>query len=196
MDVTGYSQRDDEPVWVSDRGVIVSLHYFELVPDLPGSLGDIEVLRTGLTQFVAAAGGGLIEADVEEVDGVPALRQLLKVPRPGGPGQVFIGSYTIPKATCSAVVKAQAAEGQMTGLREAVVSDQLGQERYFQPHPYDPQLRGGLPFHAADAPEWDARFPDHPLSQVRTALARIVPTVRLDARFRALPPYPGPQVRR
>lgn len=192
LDVTGYSQRDGEPVWVSDRGVIVSLHFFDLVPDLPASLAAVDTLRARLAHVVAAAGGGLIEAEIEHVDEVPAVRQLLKVPRPGGPGQVFVGSYIIPKATCSAVVKAQAAEGPMTGLREALVLDQLGSERYFQPHPYAPQLREGLPFHAADAPEWDDRFPDHPLTQVRAALARIVPTVRFDARFRALPPYPGP----
>jgi hypothetical protein len=46
------------------------------------------------------------------------------------------------------------------------------------PHSYFPQLREGLPFYAADA-RGDTLFPDHLLTQVRAALARIVPTVRL-----------------
>jgi hypothetical protein len=51
------------------------------------------------------------------------------------------------------------------------------------PHSYFPQLREGLPFYAADAPG-DTLFPDHLLTQVRAALARIVPTVRLDSKFK------------
>ncbi len=134
--------------------------------DLPAALDDGPALRHGLTRFTAEAGGGLIEASVKRLGGMPALRQILKLPLPGQPsGQAFIGSFTVPRATCSTVVKIQAAERGVTGMREAVVMARLGPEQYFRPHPYAPEVRGGPPFHAADHDRWDADFPDHPLTR-------------------------------
>lgn len=193
LDLTGYRQREDEPVWVSEHGVILSVHYFGLVPDLPAPLEQVDVLRARLAGFVAGAGAGLIETDVTTVDGLPAVRQLVKVRIPGAQhGQAFLASCTIPRAGCSAVLKVQAAEGQPTGLREAMVMAELGPDRFHQPHPYAPRLREGLPFHAADDVRYDDRFPGHPLTLVRSELARIAATARLDPRFHELPPFPGP----
>ena len=189
LDLTGYTQRDEEDVWTDDQGVIISTHYFDMVPDLPAGLDEPDRLKSGLARFIAGAGAGLIEASVVQIDALPAVWQLAKVSRPNGTGQVFLGSYTVPKAMSSVVIKAQAAEGGMTGFREAVVLDRLGPERYFQPHPYAADLQGGLPYHAADSVEWDEQFPDHPLTLVRRALSRIIPTVRFEEGFRALPAF-------
>ncbi|WP_374777940.1 hypothetical protein OG756_39145 [Streptomyces sp. NBC_01310] len=188
MDLTGFTEREPG-VWTDERGLVLSVHFFDLVPDLPAPLDQPDRLRHGLARSVARAGAGLIEAVLGEVDSVPAVRQLVKVRRPDGHGQVFLGSWTVPKAGCSAVVKVQAGEGPMTGLREAVVLDRVGPERYFTPHPYGADVAGGLPHHVADGEEWDAQFPEHPLTQVRTALARIAPTVVLHDGFASLPPF-------
>lgn len=191
MDLTGFTEREPG-VWTDERNVVLSVHFFPLVPDLPARLDEPERLRAALAQGVAGAGGGLIEARLGAVDGVPAVRQLIKVPRPNGRGQVFLGSWTVPRAGCSTVVKVQAAEGAMTGMREAMVLAQLGPADYFRPHPYAPGLSGGLPYHLGDHEQWDAQFPDHPLTLVRAALSRITPTVTLDERFKVLPPFDGP----
>ncbi|GAA2014661.1 hypothetical protein GCM10009839_07140 [Catenulispora yoronensis] len=191
IDLTGYTQREGEQVWIDDRGIVVSLHYFDLVPNLPAPLRDVDRLRAELARRTAEAGAGLIQAEVGNLDGVPSLFQLVKVPRPNGQGQAFIGSYTIPKDTCSAVIKAQASEGEMTGMREAIILDRVGPQQYFQQHPYAPEINTGLPYHAADRPEFDAEFPDHPLSLLRRELSRIFPTLRVDPRFGALPPFAG-----
>lgn len=191
MDLTGFTQREPG-VWTDEAGVVLSVHFFPLVPDLPAPLESVEPLRAGLARGAAGAGGGLIEAVTGWVDGVPAVRQLIKVPRPDGRGQVFLGSWTVPKAACSTVVKVQAAEGAATGVREATVMGRVGPEGYFLPHPYAPGLNGGLPYHVADDARWDAHFPGHPLTLVRATLDRITPTVTLDQRFRALPPFGGP----
>ncbi|MBZ9639429.1 hypothetical protein [Streptomyces sp. PSKA30] len=116
----------------------------------------------------------------------------MKVPRPSGHGQVFLGSWTVPKAGCSTVLKVQAGEGATTGMREAMVMAQVGPAAYFRPHPYADGLQGGLPCHAGDDEQWDARFPDHPLTAVRAVLHRLTPTVRLDERFKVLPPFGTP----
>ncbi|MET7455432.1 hypothetical protein ABZT03_26785 [Streptomyces sp. NPDC005574] len=191
MDLTGFTEREPG-VWMDERGVLLSVHYFDQVPDLPAPLEEPERLRSVLAHGVAAAGGGLIEAAAGVVDGVPAVLQLVKMPRPDGHGQVFLGSWTVPRAGCSTVVKVQAAEGATTGMREAMIMGQVGPAEYFRAHPYANGLQGGLPYHVGDHEEWDARFPDHPLTLVRAALRRIAPTVTLDERFKTLPPFGPP----
>uniref|UniRef100_A0AAU2K0I8 Uncharacterized protein n=1 Tax=Streptomyces sp. NBC_00049 TaxID=2903617 RepID=A0AAU2K0I8_9ACTN len=188
MDLTGFTEREPG-VWTDEHGLVLSVHFFDLVPDLPAPLDRPDLLRAGLARSVAGAGAGLIEAMPGDVDSVPAVRQLVKVRRPDGHGQVFLGSWTVPKAGCSVVVKVQAGEGPMTGMREAVVLAQLGPERYFTAHPYGPDIAGGLPYHLGDLEEWDAQFADHPLTRVRAALARITPTLTLHESFKVLPPF-------
>jgi hypothetical protein len=190
LDLTGFTEREPG-VWTDPQGLVLSVHFFPLVPDLPARLDEPERLRAGLAEGAARAGGGLIEAEPGVVDGVPAVRQIVKVPRPQGRGQVFLGSWTVPKAGCSTVLKVQAAEGSTTGMREAMVMARVGPADYFRPHPYAPGLSGGLPYHVGDDERWDAAFPDHPLTLVRAALRRITPTVTLDERFRVLPPFAG-----
>ncbi|MGW0815131.1 hypothetical protein ACWD00_18065 [Streptomyces viridiviolaceus] len=191
MDLTGFTERE-AGVWTDERGLVLSVHFFPLVPDLPAPLDRPEPLRAGLARLAAGAGGALIEAVTGGVDGVPGVRQLIKVPRPNGHGQVFLGSWTVPRAGCSTVVKVQAAEGATTGVREATVMSWVGPADYFRPHPYASGLTGGLPYHVADDEQWDAHFPDHPLTLVRAALHRITPTVTLDERFKVLAPFGGP----
>ncbi|MGX5183689.1 hypothetical protein ACWKT5_12990 [Streptomyces avermitilis] len=188
MNPAGFTQREAD-LWTDERGLVLSLHFFPLVPDLPAPLHEPDRLRRGLAEGAARAGAGLIEAVTGDVAGVPAVRQLIKVRRPDGHGQVFLGSWTIPKAGCSTVVKVQAGEGATTGVREAVVLNQVGPAAYFRPHPYAYDLQGALPYHVADHEEWDAHFPDHPLTLVRDALRRITPTVTFDPRFTSLPPF-------
>ncbi|MFF3320546.1 hypothetical protein ACFYV5_34325 [Streptomyces sp. NPDC003035] len=177
-------------VWVSDAGDVLSLHFFALRPDLPASLDDGPSLRAALTRLTADAGGGLIEASVKSLGELPALRQILKLPLPGQPsGQVFIGSYTVPRAECSTVVKIQAPERGMTGMREAMVMAQVGPDAFYRAHPYAPEVRDGLPFHAADHERYDAQFPDHPLTRVRGVLGALATSVAVAPEFAALPSF-------
>ncbi|MET8168295.1 hypothetical protein ABZT34_29250 [Streptomyces sp. NPDC005329] len=203
LDLTGFTEREPG-VWTDAAGLVLSVHFFSLIPDLPAPLHEPERLGAGLAQLVTGAGGGLIEAAPGSVDGVPAVRQLVKMPLGSRPGQAFLGSWTVPRAQSSTVVKVQAAEGATTGMREAMIMARVGPAEYFRPHPYaggrpGPQAGGqpggqpgGLPCHVGDDERWDAQFPDHPLTLVRAALRRITPTITFDDRFKALPPFGGP----
>ncbi|WP_236569845.1 hypothetical protein [Streptomyces mexicanus] len=192
LDLTGFTEQEPG-VWADPAGLLLSVHFFPLVPDLPAPLHEVERLRHATTRGVAASGGGLVEAAVESLDGVPALRQLIKMPLRSRQGQAFLGSWTLPKDRCSTVVKVQAAEGAPTGLREALVMQEVGPAAYFRPRPYAGGDRlGGLPYHVADLEQWDPRFPDHPLTLVRAALHRLGPTVTLHEQFKSLPPFAGP----
>ncbi|MFJ9457760.1 hypothetical protein ACIRST_22090 [Kitasatospora sp. NPDC101447] len=199
LDLAGFVPREDgngtgggDRVWDDPQGMVLSVHDFALVPDLVAPLDAGERLLRELARHTARSGAALIEAQVRDLGGVPGLWQLVKVPRATGRGQVFIGAWTVPRDRCSVVLKVQAAEGPVSGMREAVVADRVGFDAYVRPHPYDPDLRGPLPYHAADLPEWDAHFPTHPLTLVRQTLARVGASAVLDDRFRALPPFPGP----
>lgn len=192
VELPGYRPVDND-AWANDDGDVLSLHYFALQPDLPAGLDDGPTLRNRLTHTTAQAGGGLIEASVKKLGELPALRQIVKLPLPQQPsGQAFIGSFTVPRAACSTVVKIQALERGMTGMREAVVLAKVGPGQYFRPHPYAPDVQGGLPFHAADHAQWDADFPDHPLTRVRRTLDALVDAITVDQGFAGLPPFAGP----
>ncbi|MER5687947.1 hypothetical protein [Streptomyces sp. NPDC002205] len=192
VELPGYRPVDND-TWANDDGDVLSVHFFELPPDLPAGLDDRPTLRHALTHCTAQAGGGLIEASVKTLGGLPALRQILKLPLPGRPnGQASIGSFTVPRAGRSTVVKIQAAEHGMTGMREAVVLAKVGVEQYFKPHPYAPDVQGGLPFHAADHERWDAEFPDHPVTRVRRTLGALAGAASVAPAFAALPEFTGP----
>ncbi|WP_416969232.1 hypothetical protein [Streptomyces sp. 4F14] len=186
LDLTGFEEVGPG-LWQDGAGLLLSVHFFPLVPDLPAPLHDSERLRAGAAQGVAEHGGGLIEAEFGALDGVPAVWQLVKMPLGSRPGQAFLASWTVPRDRSSVVVKVQAAEGAVTGMREALILAEVGPEEYFRPHPYG--ARGGLPYHVGDLERWDARFPDHPLTRVRAALRRVAPTVTLDEEFKGLPGF-------
>jgi hypothetical protein len=206
FDTTGFHQHD-RTTWVNPaNGDQVTLTYFDLVPDLPASLDEMPKLRHDLAVTTGEV-GCLIEAHHVRLGDVPALLQVVKVPLPDQPsGQAFIGSFTVPKADSSAVLKLQAAEQGPTGMREAVLAAQLGFDGWVMPHPYAPEVQGRLPFHKGDDPRYDQQFSDHPLSRVRAWAHHVIRTARVDPRFAALAPFspaaappapvpaPGPEV--
>ena len=57
------------------------------------------------------------------------------------------------------------------------------------PSPFAPDLTDGLPTHRADYPQYDAEFPDHPLTRSRQTMNRLLPTIRLDPEFKAEQPF-------
>jgi stress response protein SCP2 len=189
----------DHLTWAEpQQSYVVGVQLFNLVPNLPARLDDIATLRRELAIHTARSGACLIECDIVTLDGVPAVRQLVKMRIPNQPhGLAFSGTYILPKAQCSVVLKAQAIERGTTGIRESAVLARVGFANAFPPNPHAPDVDlsglGGLPTNVADGPEHDAAFPGHPLSRVRVVMERIAATTRVHEAFRALPPFAGPQ---
>ncbi|ONI85450.1 hypothetical protein ALI22I_26955 [Saccharothrix sp. ALI-22-I] len=189
FDPTGFQQHDQTTWFNPGNGDQVTLNYFDLVPDLPASLDDMPKLRHDLAVTTGEI-GCLIEAHLVRLGDVPALFQVVKVPLPNQPtGQAFLGSFTVPRAQSSAVLKLQAVEQGTTGVREATLLAQVGFDNWVMPHPYAPEVEGRLPFHAGDDPRYDQQFGNHPLSRVRAWAHHIIRTARVDPRFAALPPF-------
>ncbi|TDP94852.1 hypothetical protein [Labedaea rhizosphaerae] len=195
-DTSGF-QREDDDVWVDPAtGDVMSSHFFDLVPNLPAGLDDLPRLRHELA-VQTAADGGLVEAFVVTVDGQPALLQIVKLPLPDRPGLGFIASITVPKDTCSAVLKLTAVEGPTTGIRESMVladtiSETGSPDAFASPHPYAPETSPKLPWNRADDPRYDERIPDHPLSRCRRWLRHVLATARLAPEFAAKPAFGSP----
>jgi stress response protein SCP2 len=183
--------------WRDANGDVMQIVAIDLVPDLPAPLRDLPALRRGLALTYARSGGALVECQAIQLDGVPAVRQILKIKFPNQPsGLVFTGILLAPKANGAVILKAQCPEYGTTGMREAMTMARVGPQAFFIPSPFAPdvdlQAMGGLPSNVADRPEYDAQFPQHPLTRLRALLDRMQATARVNDSFKSLSPFPGP----
>jgi hypothetical protein len=111
----------------------------------------------------------------------------------GYQGMQYAGSIIIPRRDFSYVVQIHAREVGMTGLRENLLvlrSDMASiredaEERGIMPDPFEL----GFPF---DREEYDALFPDHPVSRVRQHLRTLTTSLRIAAPVKAAAPFKGP----
>ncbi|GAA3955228.1 hypothetical protein GCM10023085_42270 [Actinomadura viridis] len=202
FDTTGWETLQDG-VFRNGDGDVTVLSGFDIPPNLAAPLEDLDRLRRATVESTVAAGGGLIELDVITLDGLPAIRQIVKLPLPDRPtGVVYLGSFTVPRADRSLVVRVQCMEQGVTGMRDSVVLNRFLSEhgqgrpleemmRSWAQHPYAPEVQGGLPRNWSEEPGWDPHFPDHPLSRARRALQALAPTIELHPAFKAAPPFRG-----
>jgi len=104
------------------------------------------------------------------------------------------------------VIKVQCAEHGVTGMREAVVLDgMLGSGRIkledfprgdksgkvpgWMQDPYGPTIESPLLRNPAEDEQYDAQFPDHPLSRMRSVLRSVQSSLRLPPEIMNAPPF-------
>ena len=160
-----------------DQTMAVSIHSFHLKPNIP-SLKSLDTCRKFYQTALEPQNGSLISLDICLTAGVKSLKSLVKIPQSPS-GFLYIASLTIPFATCSFVCKVEAIEWPTTGIREAVIANQL--------------LAKGTPMSEFavqfDDPAYDAQFPDHPLSQSRKWLERFQQQVEFTEEVNGLKPF-------
>jgi hypothetical protein len=170
----------------------LSLHYFGLAPDLPHPVGDDAALA-GAFQQLPESGLCLVEAEwTSGPQSVPMPRMILKS-RQEGSGMTYLGSMIVAFARCSWVIKIQNIETGVTGVREAIWTDQYFKnggtvEGLFAMGWSDRPSTGPrrLP---SDDEEWDALVPQHPLSRVRRHLTHIRSGLELSPDTQRLAPF-------
>jgi hypothetical protein len=178
--------------WSSGEGDGVALFFFSVPPDLAAPLTDLDGLRRDFRSKVPA----LLELERVRIEGCDFMRTIFKQPQQPH-GMAYVGTLLLPFRDCSWVVKAQCEERGITGVREAVILDRrisdlkLPGIEGWQADRYDPSFRAPLQRNLAEAEEYDAEFPDHPLSRLRRLLQRLVDGIRLEDDVRALPPFAG-----
>lgn len=111
----------------------------------------------------------------------------------------YIASLTIPFKSCSFVVKVQAIEAGITGMRDAVIADRLIAEgtisigetgflNWFS-DPYNDDFAGGVLMNKSEQDLYDEEFPDHPLSRARQLLEQIEQGLQWKPELESIPAF-------
>lgn len=168
--------------WINPaQSIALSINFFDLKPDLPTAT-NIGVLRDYYRAQIVVPNGGLVQADLIDLKNYPVIKTIFKIPQTPS-GMTYLASLTIPFKKCSYVVKIQAVEVGTTGMRDTIIADELlkegkitsGTESFegWFSDPYKPSFKEGTPMNLSEDIAYDAKFPEHPLSQARSLLAKI-----------------------
>lgn len=177
--------------WVNqERTAVVTINYFDLVPDIPTRDRDVNVLRSFFRNSINKANGGLLAAELYQLQGFDVIKTIFKIPQEPN-GRQYIGSLTLPFSTCSFVLKVHAIEAGITGFRDTMVADELLRGGNFDLadwdcDPYDKDLKTGLLMNLSEAEKYDVEYPDHPLSIVRNMLNQIEKGFQADPALKKL----------
>jgi hypothetical protein len=194
LDTTGL-QRDRRYFVDPSTGGTMSLDIIDRALREPYWLNDLGLARRKLARDYAQI-GCLIEANPITVGGVRGMTQLWKQSAPDHRhGFLFGVSVWLAKTTQTVAImySMDEARRESTSSREVWVAVMLQNHDHAvqEPHPYDPELHGRLPFSRSDDEVWDEQFPGHPLTCVRAWLRGLDQIVTVDPAFAALPDFRG-----
>lgn len=200
VDLDGWhlsGQNESIVQYVHANGDVFSINFFDKQPDIGASLSDVTGIRNFYRNMLIPNKMGLLECDVRAIDETPSVYMLAKLmmePR----GFVFLASHTIPRRDCSFVLKHQAVESGMTGIRESAVMAMLPTPKIDEntkkiigwcTDPYDDSLEYDVMCNKADSREYDNQFPDHPLSRTRKFMNELPNAVTVSDRLRKTPGF-------
>lgn len=192
------SEDGDAIRWVNpQQSALIVLHFFDKEPDLP-TVEDLDYLKKFYRNIAASSNGGTVETDILHIHDIPAVKTIIKIPQQET-GMVYIASITIPFENCSYVVKIQANEIGVTGMRDAVILNRLmetgeveiGEENiinWFE-DPYDPDFKQGTPMNKSELEKYDHEFPEHPLSIARSLIKKIAAEMVFQPVIKELPSF-------
>lgn len=181
----------------ADATMAISLNFFEGEPDI-SSLKNVDGLRQYYRDTIFSAKGAIIEVELIELHGVQCIRTVLKFPQAPS-GSTYLTSLIIPFAMCSYVVKIQAPELDLSGMRDEFIIKKLLREEVISKtptgytnwafDPYKPDFIGPNLMHRSEEAKWDVRFPSHPLTKSRKLMAEIEKGIQFDQKLLDLKPF-------
>ena len=184
--------------WINpEQTIAISINFFDLPPDLP-TIRNIDKLRNFYRQSISIINGGLIEVELLQKSKISFVKTIFKLPQENS-GTTYIASLTLPFKTCSFVLKVQAAEAGMTGMREALIANRListniisvddnGYSNWFS-DPYDSNFQGGLLMNKSEQYNYDTEFPNHPLTQARQLIEQIENGLQWTTELETIPAF-------
>ena len=193
FDTLGLARHADETsnerVWLGPN-LVLSENWFPIPPDLP-SLDETEIRSLydallGQQRDAEGRAPRLLHLAVHREAPVPAVRTLiLEVLAEEGrhPRHIFIGAITLPLAECSWVIKTQAVEGQMTGVRESVAFARYSKER--PELSFEDRVSSFDPYDA----QWDLDEELDPLTSVRKSMDRVYASLEWDPAVLSAPRF-------
>jgi hypothetical protein len=177
-------------VWKTAAGDMVTLHDLPKPPDYRAVPAELDRIRSKAREQATQYRGAIIEVELCVLDGVAAVREIMKVPQqPTGMG--YLGSLALPLAEGAYFLTAACPERGLTGMRDMAVLAQLmqsgelkfdeskGKPEGWMQDPYDPTIVGPPARNRSDDEIYDVLYPEHPLSRARGLLRQIVRSLRL-----------------
>jgi len=123
---------------------------------------------------------------------ITCVRTVLKFPQTPS-GATYLTSLTVPFAMCSYVVKIQAPEIDLSGMRDSfiikkllrdeVISKTVDGYQNWSLDPYKPDHKGQTLMNRSEEAKWDVRFPSHPLTKSRKLMAEIEKGIGFDQKL-------------
>ena len=187
--------------WTNDQGDTLTVHFFQIPPDLPTPFRSVEELREFHRPRVTENGGGMISVDVSRERGLFVQSTVWKFPNEPE-GAAYVGTLTIPCAQFSYVLKVQCAEQPPVGMRELTIAKEklaaLGEGadprlvlKGWAKDPYDPQFLAPTLRNESEDEKYDSRFPSHPLTRCRRTLASLRKSLEINAALvKVAKPFP------
>ena len=198
-------QAETERIWVNRDRVAHRLKFDPGVIYWPFDLTDQDAPRAFYRRECEQNAGVMLEMDAVTAAGVEGLSGLFKYrsPVPGSLGMAYVGILWLPFRDCRLQVNVEAVEMGTTGIREATVVVIEGDKWPMEPQAEIPVINSQEELDAlyakarvrplrrlpSDDAKYDASFPEHPLSLVRTRLSRVIATAQLGADARGLLPH-------
>ncbi|MEP0265887.1 hypothetical protein [Dokdonia sp.] len=164
-----------------EQGISLSVNFFDKKPDLP-TIKNAQVMRDFYRERISANNGGLIQIDIIDLKGHPTLKSIFKFPQQPV-GMAYLSSLIIPFENYSYVIKVQATEVGISGMRDNTIAMILlnqgkittGDQGYegWTSDPYNPGIKEGVLMNISEEEQYDTDFPNHPLSLLRSSLRQI-----------------------
>jgi hypothetical protein len=182
-------------------------------PDLPPDYPNLESQRAYFEAMSPAAGFAIIAVELIAVKGAEGFTTLFKFRNPENRmGARILGTVMFTFETFFCGFQFQADEHGTTGMREAAAYIILEKEGNLPPEvveakklpprhitsldEYFKEASARPPFkHFADDERFDAAFPQHPLSRVRSYMKHVMETIEFDTEVRRAKPFRGQQVK-
>jgi len=201
FDTSAWSEKDksrDAIEWDNSKADVLSLNFFNEKPSIPVKPKELKKLRDYYRTMISKAGGGLVSVDVMSVQNLPCIKTIFKVPQQPD-GMTYVGSFTIPLADFSYVVKAKCTETGTTGIRDTMVMQdmmssgkmKMGSFDGWAQDPYQPSFKGPALRNKSEDEKYDEKFPDHPLSRCRKILANVIATLKINDVVAKSAPFKG-----
>lgn len=192
---------ESQATWLHPCGDVASFHFFDLPPDLaavPDAAG-LAVLRQGYRDALAGH-GGIVSVEPVEISSIKSIAAIFKLMQ-NPSGMTYVASLTIPFRDCSFVVKLQCPELGITGMRDTAIFAKLSSELEFDDKgrpqgwmkdPYLSACDSSARYNLSDQAQYDADFPDHPLSRARRHLAASADSVTVSSSALSAPRFGDP----
>jgi hypothetical protein len=193
LPTSGWTPVDgDVDTWRNGAGDVLSLHYFPLPPDLPAPLSEMDTIRIAYRRLLGKR-SAIIELEPDQIGGCGALRGIFKIVQQPST-MMYMAVLMVPFRDHNFMVKVTCPDTGVTDLRDAEVATRLGVERTnnWAADPYDASYSNPVLRNRSDNAEWDALFPDHPLTRARRQMQHTLLRAELPEAVRDLAPFEGP----